>query len=332
MRTLRLLMRIGRRWTMTIGCLAIPLLFNEAVLGATVEEIREAWSRHAAAIQSVKYECEQTWVESIHKKVVSGDPFDTPADPQAKREEIKKRGTISFIRYGEKAALTRVAEQWNYERNGPVIVRQYQVYDGRNRIQLGERLASVEQASTPQHAINNSVELWPLWLAHWPADQLQRHEGFDLERMEITGDEVICGEAACIELTLPSEHNKESNYAIYVDPAKDLHIVKLISSYKGVPRLQFDVELIPDKEITWRPASWRSELANESNPEGTFIRNVVKNFAINEPIDESVFTVKFPIGTHVFDNGKYFIQEPNGTRREISEREFGAMPIRKEPL
>jgi len=292
---------------------------------ATVEEIQAAWSRHAAAIESIDYQCDQEWIESIHKDVIPNDPFDTPVDPKSKRVQITKRGTISFVKQGRQAAFRRHAEQWDFQLRHKKFVRQEFVFDGRRQLTVaGSRLGNIEDALEPHPAIVSSIELWPVWLAHWPHEQLRRYELFDPARMEITSKNVQCDGSPCIELTLKSTKRKAAAMVFFVDPAKDLHVVKLVQTFNGEPRMQFDVELVPDQKIGWRLSNWRSERADDEEPEGKFITNVVKKFAINEPIDDATFTIKFPVGTHIAENGRYFIQESDKSRREISEKEFGA--------
>lgn len=318
--------RCGHR-ALRLGWTAILFFCGGMTSAATVDEIQAAWVRHAAAIESIDYQCDQTWIESIHKEVTSNDPFDTPVDPKSKRVQITKSGTISFAKQGSQAAFRRHAEQWDHPSRHKKFVQQEFVFDGRRQIEFGSGpqfgLGHIEDAAEPPPAIISSVELWPVWLTHWPHEQLRRNKLYDPARIEITNENAECDGSPCIELTLRSTKKKQAAMVFYVDPAKDFRIVKLVSTFNGEPRMQYDMKLEPDQKIGWRLSKWRTEWADDDEPEGKFVTNVVKKCAINEPIDDAIFSVKFPVGTHVHDNGRYFIQETEESRREISLKEFG---------
>jgi hypothetical protein len=320
----------ARRLVIAIGAIAFYSQRLDAAGAVTADEVRQAWQRHADAIQSIQYEFLQSRSEWIHKDIIANDPFDTPVDPKAKREEITRTGTIRFVKEGEKAALWRQAEQWDHDSDGPHEVTQRYSFDGARNANFsqgkGLGLGMIEAAKTPSDSLNNRVETWALWLAHWPSEQLQRHEGFNIDDLKVTGNEVKYGDAQCVELSLPARNRGASDYFVYVDSSKDFHIVKVVHKYHGAPRRQYDVTYVADEKIGWRVKTCRAELASESKEEPLVITNLAMTCEVNAPIEPAAFQIEFPVGTHVADDGSYFIQEANGLRRKISERQFGAAP------
>ena len=57
------------------------------------------------------------------------------------------------------------------------------------------------------------------------------------------------------------------------------------------------------------------------------INGSVDKCTVNAKIDESKFTVEFPVGTHVHDSSKGdYIQQPAGKIKPISPKEYGVIP------
>jgi hypothetical protein len=60
-----------------------------------------------------------------------------------------------------------------------------------------------------------------------------------------------------------------------------------------------------------------------------------KDVSINEPLDQKVFELEFPVGTQVSEekDGKkrYYVQEVGSRRRQIPQEEYGRLPSDKLP-
>jgi hypothetical protein len=93
-----------------------------------------------------------------------------------------------------------------------------------------------------------------------------------------------------------------------------------------VARREYETTYIANEKIGWRVKSCRAEIVSENKGEPLVIKNLAMTCEVNAPIEPAAFQIEFPVGTHVADDGSYFIQEANGLRRKISERQYGALP------
>jgi hypothetical protein len=100
----------------------------------------------------------------------------------------------------------------------------------------------------------------------------------------------------------------------------------VIYKYGATPKREYEVTYVADDLVDWRIKSCRAEVVEENRGEPLVIKNLAMTCEVNVPIEPAAFQIEFPVGTHVAGDGSYFIQEANGLRRKVSERQYGAVP------
>ncbi len=311
--------------TLATACL---LLHCQSARGVTIAEIKESWLKHSASFNSISYKFQQAKAEDLYTKA-SNDPF-APRDPDEVKERVSLKGSLTFLRAGEKAVVTRVGNFWDDRQGKPVERKQVFSFDGKQNIgYIGSLMGRIESADAPSDSINNHVELIPLWWAHWPQERLVFHGDVQFDDVTASNEPLDCGGAACIELTVNSSKSPDSVQRIYVDPAHGFRVVRINHFYKDVFRREVTLEYENDNVFGWKVASFKSNYFDDEGEPKFAIESKVDECEFNTQITERTFQVDFPVGTVVDWDGKKFRQEENGELREVDAKEpSGATPKR----
>ena len=303
--------------TLATACL---LLHGQLARGVTIAEIKEAWLKHSASFDAISYKFQQDKTEDLYTKATN-DPF-APRDPDAVKERVSLKGSLTFLRAGEKAVVTRVANSWDDRLGKPVERKQIFSFDGKQNIgYIGSSVGRIESADSPSDSINNHVELIPLWWAHWPQERLVFHGDVQFDDVTASNELLDCGGAKCIELTVQSPKSPDSVQRIYVDPAHGFRVVRVNHFYKDVFRREVTLEYENDDVFGWKVASFKSNYFDDEGEPKFAIESKVDECGFNPQVTERTFQVDFPVGTLVDWDGKQFKQEENGELREVGEKE-----------
>jgi hypothetical protein len=310
------------------AALALSLWSSASVArGTTAEEVEAAWRRHADLIRSIEYsvlQSEEDWEVIPEPNAGGGDKIKIVAMRQV-------TGAQTFAREGAQVALARKME-WSEEGlQAPLPIRQRFWFDGSRNISLQEGTlisqAVIRDAQEPSRELKETGHLAPLWLAHWPLEQLHQSE-INAGELRVSGEHVEVSGRETLELIYPIQGSDRAINRIYVDEAKDYHIAKLIYSFGGVAYRTMEIDYVADDRIGWRPRTWRSTLLTETGHAEQVVKNVVTACSVNEPLDGR-FKVEFPVGTNVNDNGLFFVQGPDGEEQPMAPRDFGKGELKK---
>ena len=314
--------------TLATACL---LLLGQSAQAVTIAEIKEARQKHSASFNAISYKFQQVKTEDLYTKATN-DPF-APPDADEVKEKVSLKGSLTFVRAGERAAVTRVAEFWDDQQGKPVERKQIFSFDGKQNLgYIGRSMGRIESADAPGDSINNHVELIPLWWAHWPQERLVFHGDVQFDDAVASDEPLDCGGASCIELTVQAPKSPDSVQQIYVDAAHGFRVVRVNHFYKDVLRREVTLEYENDDAFGWKVVSFKSNYFDQEGERSFTLESKVDGCEFNPPLTERAFQVDFPVGTRIAKDGKYFEQEPNGKLREIEEEKFLQPPPKQGEL
>jgi hypothetical protein len=126
----------------------------------------------------------------------------------------------------------------------------------------------------------------------------------------------------------------DSEEALWVSPARDDVVVHWTSSGEG-SRAEGSIKYKKDERYGWIPSEWTCDFVGGKREE-----NKVTDYSINEKIDSAVFSEGFPPGTPVEDGrdvkfgepSRYYVIQPDGSKRSISHEEFDRLANIANPL
>lgn len=328
-----------------VGCLGILASLSLASAQADdLQTIRDAWRKRHDAIKSFHFECE---LEETRMIWVAGSDglFDEPKDKEAGKEPIVLLSDLTFNMSKGKFAYVKEGETWD----GPTserIKNDWQTcFDGVQctcflkgrycdsvNIEIGVDLRN--------SFCGTSIGTGPLRLWYSPSRFLSDIPDL-LHGAKISGQDITVrgvdnqGEGRkCIELTIPFK-GSDFVYSLYVDPTRDYLPLKYISRKNGLTiRRETTVDYVPHDRVGWVASKWKQSYFEDSGElESSYVCNV-RNATVNEPIDEKLFRLEIPVGTRIAEkkdgHTKYYIQEANEKRRQVSEEEFGKIPEKSE--
>ena len=314
------------RLAMVALAIACWLLAGQSAQAVTINELREAWQKHSASFNAIRYKLRQAKTEAMYTKATN-DPFALPA-PDEVKERVSLKGSLTFLRAGDKTAVTRVAEFWDDQQGKPIERKQMFSFDGKQSSSyFGSLAGRIESTNAAGDSLNNSVELIPLWWAHWPEERLLHYGDVRFEDIRISKEILTCNGAACIELTIIPQTRPDSVQRIYVDPANGFRVVRVNQFYKDVLRRELTLEYENDENLGWNVASFKSNYFDQGGEPSFTIESEVHECEFNPQLTERSFQIDFPVGTLIGWDGKKFRQEENGELREVNAKEpRGATP------
>lgn len=299
--------------------LAAYLAHYEFAHAATVREIQAAWQKHSAAIESIRYQFHQSKTEELNK-TGSNDPFELPNQFTVK-DNFSLKGSITFLRAGEKAKVTRQAEQWDDEQQKPIELRQEFSFDGtQNMSDWGAGGGQIEDSSVPADSISRSAELIPICWAHWPEEQRNKFNDVSGEDLKLSDYTLSCGTTPCLEITAHSQKVPDSLKRVYVDTVMGYRVVKVNHFFKGDLRKEVSIEYNEDRTFGWSVAGFKSTYYDADGKPELMYESKVDACAFNQQVSDRDFLIDFPIGTIINKNGATFRQESGRELRKVQEK------------
>jgi hypothetical protein len=129
-------------------------------------------------------------------------------------------------------------------------------------------------------------------------------------------EEVNDDGAPCIELIIP---RGKLVGILYVDPAHGYRPLKLIQQYEGIIQVQHEISYRDDAAggvSKWVSSNYHSGELRESYSGKT------KTVSINQPLDEKLFKLQFPIGTQITEEKARTRKLLYSRGRRAPERDF----------
>jgi hypothetical protein len=279
----------------------------------TVDEVLSAWKEHSASIQSLQYECEYQRTEPINK-MGSNDLFGEGAN--AVKEPVTLHGDLTFSIAGERIGCLRVAQFWDDEAGGLTIRTQRHLFDGKQNHDFyggREPIGVIENAKTPSSSVTNHVELRALWLSYSPLEFLKQYK-IPLAELQVAEEELTFDGSPCLAISSQAGPNHEMRFLLHVADTPDHRPLRWSMSYKGMPRRLITLRYDAAANDEWALSGYSTTTFHQKGGVSLAIEGVVKNRRVNEILDEAVFTIDYPEGTRVMQNGAGFIQEAGKLR------------------
>lgn len=122
---------------------------------------------------------------------------------------------------------------------------------------------------------------------------------FDPKDYVVTSD---CGEIEGRRHVVLQEHNKSAAWSLWVDPARDFVVSRFVLSQDGNLLADGNISYARSNEDGWVPKQWTIVHKDQNGTIKRSITAVVKELAINVPINPHEFELDFPPGTYVADS------------------------------
>lgn len=195
-------------------------------------------------------------------------------------------------------------------------------FDGdetRSLLPFSSHLRGVIYDESKFHDISH-IDLMPALLAFRPSCTSL----MDANASVVSEHKTVVNGAQCIvvQLKFPATERRD---AYWVDPAKDYSVIKWTSAYEG-GGLGKEVSVsYRTAKVGWLPSAWSSSLKGDGIVL-TETMAVVNSGTINEPINDSQFTINYPVGTIVDDRkaGYLFVQQKDG-KRQVTQSDMASV-------
>ncbi len=188
-------------------------------------------------------------------------------------------------------------------------------------------LGNIEDADNPEGQLTVNTQLLPLWLSYSPVELLSRL-GYQTTGMVHRELKEHHNGVECDVLAIP-RGTSASEVLVYVDASIGYLPVRLATSYRGTPRQDISITYKPNASVGWIASKWESRYFNHDGGLERSLTGEATAVSINEPLEDSLFELQFPTGTHIVwhkeDGDEYYIQDL-GKVRPISEMEYGVLP------
>ncbi|MCI0380492.1 MAG: hypothetical protein L0215_23140 [Gemmataceae bacterium] len=175
-----------------------------------------------------------------------------------------------------------------------------------------------------QHVDATVAELQPILMTCRSMTAGMR--AWDPEDFILSQQTGVINKKVCLEL------NRRLAFAnletkLWVDPARDFVIVRVLTLNNNVIWYKIDVEYDQSAEMVWVPKEWEVTF---NNPKGNVERthkSRVTEYSINPTGASPHFDIDFPLGTAVInakDNSQYIIRPDGSGKRMIPTSDIGA--------
>jgi hypothetical protein len=239
---------------------------------------------------------------------------------------------------GAKISLQSISELWDSSLQSIYQQSDWETFDGAisKKLWIGGKIVKTPTAHVrddPQlgEELSKNTHYAPVSLSFYPGEMLKRKE-FDLSQMTVSDERTVHQGRECIEVAIRRPNGSSCN--VCVDPSRGFVPVKYVEwRRRGVMRHDIEIEYAENQDRVWAISSWVSKLYGlygDDNKVDVTLTGTVTSTATNEQLKDDAFDIAFPVGTRISDflNGatKGYIQEANGVRREITQRDVPSRP------
>lgn len=285
--------------------------------GETLDTIVGVWRERERETKTVQIELAESFLTG-KGSILGGPPKDIVSDLRC-----------VLIIDGQKIRYERIGEVWTDVVKSSVPETMIAVFDGKVAKVLSQRPRNDDvlhslgwiRKSREHPDVRNSYLAPALWHYRPLSPSLG---GFHADQLKLVKTDALVDGRRCLLL----EERKAGKPLVlrnyWVDPERDMSIVRLVRTWGQVVDHQCDISYQKDPKDGWRPIRWK---AISFGDEGKVLHSgedAVTDCNLNVPIPASSFEIDFPPGTEVFDrvNKRRFLVTPDGSEREILRREL----------
>jgi hypothetical protein len=301
----------------------------------TINDVHAAWVSRTAAIEFVEITCEI--VTTVIGDGVEGKPRER-LNPFAKAIPTTDRVLKATAEYAYENGKTAIKKSSDIiPPDDPDTIAQqifHAAFDGKTNASYVKQagyltMGDIERSSTPSPRVATNLDFLAVSLWIEPSRVL-KDSGWSVGRMSLEKDLLETSGILCRRIRVP--RGPRLTGAIDADPKRDWTPVRWQTWADGKPSTVVTIGYRHDEGFGPVVSEWEITRYNEAGRHESTSRGRVIRYDLNRDIDDSSFTVKFPVGTHVVEKwrnrNRYYIQMPNDLLVPIKESDFGS----REPL
>lgn len=287
------------------------------------DDVVAAWKRRQEATRTVNARIDE--LNSFAPGVMSGlRPEAFRQLPQVPVKETTKNVARAIILDGDKMLHSIAGETWLPSADHFLPDKMISVCDGMiaRTVHIRDEQTDAVHSAGFIHDKAVHPDRWNLFLApvlrHYRPLSAQLGT-FDPAKWEILKTDAIVDDVPCIQIREATD-TVHRHHLLWVDPAKDMSLVRLETHFEGRLASRLAVKHRLDAKHGWVPESW--EVFRYTN--GKLINSgvcVLVDLKRNEGVDDATFNLEFPPATFVTDyaTSEAFIVRPDGTAYEVTE-------------
>jgi hypothetical protein len=295
-----------------------------------IDVVWAAWSIRTAAITSIAITCEiDTTVIGDGGDGKPRERFNPFAEAIPSKDKVLK-ATAEYAFENGKITIKKSGDVIDPD-DPEAITRQIlnAAFDGQANTSLHEEtmlpMAVIERTLTPASIVFTNADFIAVALWMQPAKVL-KEIGWSIDKMSMQQDPVDASGVQCRRIRIPRESLRWTS-AIDVDPNRKWIPVRWQSWLDGKLSTVLTIDYRNEEEFGPVVNEWVYDRYNEEGEHESISRGRVTRCDLNGDIDDSRFTIKFPLGTHVVENSRggnrYYIQMPSDLLVPINENDYG---------
>ena len=298
---------------------------------ALLREIDAAWAKRQDNIRSVIMTIEMDEIVKGRGEQLAEVPspfrIAVPKDDRLSKiiiEYAYKDGKIGFTRSSDGVTVAM-----DPEKTRPQTIQM--TFDGETNASLIEEtdlpMGSIQRTQVQSRETTVHVDLVALGLWINPKKVVEE-TGWLISRMSIEESSLDFDGIKCRRIRIPRDppHGHRWTSAVDVSSERDWLPVRWQTWFNGKLTIKLTVKYKTDTEGLPVVEQWAYTRYNEGGESELIRRAQVKQFDVNGDVDESRFSIQFPIGTHVVEEmnsgNRYFIQQQDGLV-PLSARDYG---------
>lgn len=204
-------------------------------------------------------------------------------------------------------------------------------YDGTVNTQLIEEtslpMGSIIKEQTADRRLYVHVDFLAVNFWLHPKEVLQRI-GWSVADMSVEEDIVEVNGVKCRRVLIPRKGNRWKS-VLDVKPESGWVPVQWQTWLDGKLTMKLSIRYGVDEKAGPVVKDWSYVRYNDVGDTEKILRGQVSKYSINSGVDDALFTIQFPVGTHVLEksNGerRYYRQDTDGLKL-IDQREYGKRP------
>jgi hypothetical protein len=289
---------------------------------ATLRQIEDAWQKRTDSIRSVAMKIDM-------EEFIKGGAEDKPAEPGDPFGDPEVKGGRAF----------KISLEYEYDRgkvalsrSGPIVdpddpkktsqIHHHDTFDGKETRGYHEQshfspTGFLEKTASPH--ILRRVELSAIGL--WQRPQADLRASWPKEKMTVDEKPVVVDGIKCRRIRI-SRGVPEWETALDVDPTRSWVPIQWQMWYHKKPKMKLVIKYGVDAKIGPVVKEWSSTDYNDAGEFEKLCKAKVTHCQINGDIEDSRFTIHFPVGTRVWE-----MIQPDG-RAYYIQKESGLVPIK----
>jgi hypothetical protein len=150
---------------------------------------------------------------------------------------------------------------------------------------------------------------------------------YDIEQFEVIPQQTIVRSRPCVELRKETRYENEiTRYQLWLDKERDYVLVRELITANEAVLIKLDIDYQPNPTVNWLPHSWSYTSMHpvEKGQPLNLAKATMIDSALNESLDDTLFTIDYPVGTSVGDNrtGTTYIVKESGMRPLVGQEVY----------